>query len=94
MASLPAASDSYDASSLPAGTAPRLVHQRTHDRSAQAPRLEFARELRDDVPAASSGGPSEGSGERILDGWHLQIRWPKRDHVTRTYVNSRSVVRT
>jgi len=37
---------------------------------------------------------SEGSRERVLDGWSLQIRWPKRDQVTRTYVTSRRVIRT
>jgi hypothetical protein len=54
------------ASSFLVRAPPPHVHQRTHARSAQASRLERARELRDDVPAACSRGPREGSAHRAL----------------------------
>jgi len=83
------------ASSLLIRAAPPLVDQGAHPRSAQAPSFELARELRDDVPAADYRRLRDRSRESILDGANVaRFRWPKRDHVTRTYVNSRSVVRT
>ena len=76
------------------GTLAGGVNIQEATRGAQPPRLELARELRDNVPAARSGSPNEGSSERILGAWHLEIAWPKRDQLTRTYVNSCRVIRT
>jgi hypothetical protein len=75
-----------------------LIQQRTHAGGGQATRLELARELRDDAPFVSGRGPSEGDRERVLDGQGARCRvhfvWPNHDLLTRTYVNSRRVIRT
>ena len=82
------------ASSLLARAAPPLVTWE-HTRSAQAPSFELARELPDDVPAADYRRLGNRSRQGIFDGAHVaRFRWAKRDQLTRTYVNSRRVVRT
>ena len=59
---------------------------------------ELARQLRDDGPFVSGRRPHEGDRERFLDGQGTRCRvhfvCPNDDRLTRTYVNSRRVVRT
>ncbi len=54
----------------------------------EPPRLELLGELRHDLPPPSRNGPLDGPREGVFDG---RFRWPKRDQLTRTYVNSRKV---
>jgi hypothetical protein len=60
-----------------------------HDAARREPaRLELLGELRHDVPPPRRNGPLDGPREGVFDGRFL---WPKRDQLTRTYVNSRRV---
>jgi hypothetical protein len=81
--------------SLLARAAPPLISQRAHARCDQPPRLELARELRDDVPSADHRRLRDRARESIVDAAKIaRFHWPKRDHFTRTYVGSRKVIRT
>jgi len=75
--------------------APPFVYQRAHSRCGQPPRFELARELRDDVPSADHGRLRDRPPEGVLDAAKIaRFHWPKRDQLTRTYVDSRRVIRT
>jgi hypothetical protein len=75
-----------------------LVQQRTHACGAQAPRLELARQLRDNRPFVGGRRPCKGDRERVLNGQGRLRRvnsvWPNGDRLTRTYVNSRRGILT
>lgn len=75
-----------------------LILQRTHARSAQAPRLELACELRDHSPFPSGRRSLQGDRERVLDAQRapcrLNFAWPNVDQLSRTCVNSRGVLLT
>jgi hypothetical protein len=78
--------------------APPLVQQRTYARSAQAARLELARELRNHIPFLSSRRSRQGDCQSVIDArlapCGLPFTRPKRDQLTSTYVTSRRVTRT
>jgi hypothetical protein len=68
-----------------------------HDvpRVGKPSRLQFARELDDYVPTARFGGARECCCKRPLDGSCDASRaWANGYRLTRTYVNSRTVLRT
>ena len=69
---------------------PRSLQRDDVARLCQPARLELAGKLSDDVPAPSLRGPRQRRGQRRLD---VRSSWPSVDRLTRTYINSRRVIR-
>jgi hypothetical protein len=85
-------------SSLLVRAASPHVDQRANPRSSQAPFLELARQLHDDAPFVCGGCPHQGNRERVLDGHGTRRRghfvWANDNRLTRTYVDSSTLVPT
>jgi len=53
-------------------------------------RFKLRRELRDNIPTGRLCSGLKGARQCLLDGaCTLQVLWPKRNQLTRTYVSSR-----
>jgi hypothetical protein len=75
---------------LASGSLRTLGVELEHTSAREASHLEFARELRDDVPALRADRALDRSGERVFE---RRIAWPNDGRLSHTYVNSRRFFR-
>jgi hypothetical protein len=73
----------------------RLPRKLVTPAAKSPPRLEFACELRDNIPAFAWGRPTERYSQKVFNRSRSRnFAWPKGNRLTRTYVDSRKVLLT